>query len=126
MPRILLLLLLFVVVILSGCSKDSKDLLIGKWTSDFSSQREGTDEELSHFNYLEITETNIIFRSYVDLNQDDSMVRQFGETIKTTKYVFKPGNTIMIDDKFYEIGLKKHEMIIKNENIEIHYNKESK
>jgi len=124
MPKTLFFLLILVISILPGCSKNNKDLVVGNWASDVASQREGIDEEISHYNYLEVTKSYIKFKSYYIATQDNKTVKQFNETNKSSNYELKPGNKIMIDDKVYEIKLRKNEMTIKNENVEIHYNRE--
>lgn len=57
----------------------------------------------------------------MNVAKDDATVKNFDSNEKVMKYEFKDSNQILINNKLYEIDLKKNEMTIKNDNVEIHY-----
>ncbi|QGQ96414.1 hypothetical protein EHS13_16750 [Paenibacillus psychroresistens] len=126
MKRLVTLLIVVVVLpfILSSCSKDNESQILGIWVSDQASQKVGSDEVLSQFNYLEIKEGNITLGNYVNEIKDDITVKNITKSDEKMKYEWRSKKKISINSSLYEIELKNDEMIIKNENIEIHYNKE--
>ncbi|TVX96297.1 hypothetical protein [Cohnella terricola] len=111
---------------ISGCTQKNEDLIIGNWVGDQASQKFGVIEELSQYNYLEITNTEVIIKNFVYLMQDNKMVMEFSDGEKQMKYELINKNHITINNKRYTIDLKKNEMTIKNENVELHYKKEGK
>ncbi|SDX08038.1 hypothetical protein [Paenibacillus sp. CF384] len=123
--RTLLLTVIVVVVsiVLTGCSTDHKSQILGNWISDQASQRAGSDEPLSHFNYLEVKEGQITLGNYVNEMKDDSTVKLVKDSNATMTYEWKSDNEIVINNSIYEIELEHDEMILRNENVEIHYNK---
>lgn len=55
MKSIKIIIILFVVsVLLPACTQDNNRLILGVWEGDQASQKVGSDEELGHFNYLEM------------------------------------------------------------------------
>jgi len=124
--RIAFFILMGIAFFASGCTQKNGDAIIGNWVGDQASQKVGANEELSQYNYLEISNTLIRMKNFVYLMQDNNLVMKFGDDENEMKYEFINKNQILINNKRYTIDLKKDEMTIKNENIEIHYIKESK
>lgn len=114
------------VALLSSCSKDYKSQFLGAWEADQASQKAGSNELIGHFNYLNVSSSNINLRNFYYTNGDESgeTVKAFEELDKNLAYEWKSKDQIIIDDKLYEIEVKKKELVIKNDKIEIHYIKE--
>lgn len=125
MPKLItLMLLLIVLVFLSSCEKNNKTMLLGVWESDQVSQTEGRDEELGHYNYLEITETSINVKTYNWVSTEGGVhKKKYNEEEKNMNYQWKTEKEILVEDSLFEIDLMKDKMILKNKNIEIHYYK---
>lgn len=49
------------ILMISGCSS-TKELFIGNWSALQASQKEGTNEELSHYNYWEVGKKKFHFQ----------------------------------------------------------------
>lgn len=124
--RKLVLLLLLVAILpgLVGCSKNKDDIIQGYWASEYASQRAQTTEELSQYNYLHITPGNINLKYYVLETKDQTLTKVFTDVDENMKYEWISDNQILINDKAYEIILKKKTMVIKNSNIEFNFVKE--
>lgn len=120
----LLLLLAAVMPGLVGCSKNKDDIIQGYWASESASQKAQTTEELSQYNYLHITPSNMNLKYYTLETQDETLVKVFTDVDENMKYEWISDNQILINDKAYEIMLKKKTMVIKNSNIEINFFKE--
>jgi len=73
---------------------------------------------------LNFSQFDINLRYFTLQSQENSTIKVFNEVNENMKYVLRTNNQILINDKEYDITLKKDSMIIKNENIEIHYIKE--
>lgn len=119
-----MILLLFVSVFLTSCDQDNKAMLLGVWESDQISQSVGSYEELAHYNYLEITETKINAKSfYLASIEGGTTQKKYSEEDNSMNYQWKNEKEILVENSLFEIELKKNEMVLKNKNIEIHYNK---
>lgn len=119
-----LMILLIVSVFLTSCKQDNKAMLLGVWESDQVSQKVGSDEELGHYNYLEVTEINIHAKTfnYVSI-EGGSVQREYNEEEKNMNYKWITEKQILVQDSLFEIEFKKDQMVLKNKNIEIHYYK---
>ncbi|MCR8656700.1 hypothetical protein NV377_05180 [Paenibacillus sp. T3-5-0-4] len=119
-----LMLLLIVSVFLSSCEQDNKAMLLGVWESDQVSETVGSDEELGHYNYLEVTETNINAKSFNLVSiEGGSIQKKYNEEEKNMNYQWKAEKEILVEDSLFAIELNKDEMVLKNKDIEIHYYK---
>ncbi|GIP53248.1 hypothetical protein [Paenibacillus vini] len=118
------LFLLIVMFLLAGCSQDKAITLKGNWIAEYADQKVQTNEELSQFNYLEVNSNSINMKNFIYQIHDNNSTRVFNDIDKEVKYELKEANQIEIGNKQYEIVIKKNTMIIKNENIEVHYIKE--
>lgn len=76
-------LLLIASVFLSSCQQDNKSMLLGVWEAEQVSQIVGSDEDLGHYNYLEVTEDNIHAKTfnYVSI-EGGNLQRQYNENEK--------------------------------------------
>ncbi|CAM3148610.1 hypothetical protein PASE110613_17835 [Paenibacillus sediminis] len=122
---ITLLIIAILVTLLLGCSKDNKSQFLGNWEADQASQQEGSNDLLGHFNYLKISSSNINLRNFhneIGIESGET-VKVFDEIDKNLAYEWKSKDQIIINNKLYEIEVSKRELIIKNDKIEIHYNK---
>lgn len=125
MPKFMTLMILLIVsVFLTSCKQDNKAMLLGVWESDQVSQKVGSDEELGHYNYLEVTEINIHAKTfnYVSI-EGGSVQREYNEEEKNMNYKWITEKQILVQDSLFEIEFKKDQMVLKNKNIEIHYYK---
>lgn len=122
--RIVSCMFILTLICISGCSKDKEVRILGNWVGDQASQKIGTYEELSQYNYMEITVNEFIMKNFVYSSQDNKMVKIFNQDEKEMKYKLLENDQIQINNKRYKVNLKKNEMTISNENIEIHYIKE--
>ncbi|WP_422660580.1 hypothetical protein ACK8P5_08890 [Paenibacillus sp. EC2-1] len=117
---------LFVVSVqflISGCAQDNKSLILGVWEGNQATQKVGSDEE--HFNYLEITDTTIHAKHFNMVAIESGIPqKKFNDETKDMKYEWKSENEILIEDSLFEVELKKNEMILSNENIEINYSRQ--
>ncbi|WP_410769425.1 hypothetical protein [Fontibacillus sp. BL9] len=125
MKRLITLSLMAIMIIsLLGCSQDKIQLIQGNWVAEFADQKVQTEEELSHYNYLQISPSEIKLMNFTNRIQDKATLRTFDEKSEFMNYEWEGDKQIIINDNRYEIVLKKSNMVIKNENIEIHYKKD--
>lgn len=118
---LMLIMILALSLLLISCSKDNQTQLLGIWEADQASQRVGSEELLSQFNHWEITEENIILKSFNFEIQGDTTIQKFSEKTRTLKYTWESNNQLQIDNQTFNIKLKKNEMNLINENIDIHF-----
>jgi len=121
-----LLTIVTLIVLLSGCSQDYKSQFLGDWEAKQASQQEGSNEILGHYNYLNVSSSNIILSTFHNEVEVDSgkTIKVFDNSDKNLTYEWKSKDQIIVDNKLYEIEVKKKELVIKNNAIEIHYLKE--
>ncbi|OZB96186.1 hypothetical protein [Paenibacillus sp. XY044] len=121
----LLLTLVVVSVLTSSCTQHHKSSILGVWEADQATQQVGSDEELGYYNHLEITETHIRATSFnmVAIEGGDTQ-KKFNERERNMNYAWKAENKILVEDALFDIEFMKKEMILKNDHIEIHFNKQ--
>ncbi|MEK4511974.1 hypothetical protein EJP82_17640 [Paenibacillus anaericanus] len=121
---LMLTMLLALSLLLMSCSKDNATQLLGIWEADQVSQKVGSKELISQYNHWEITEENIILKSFNFEIQGDTTIQKFSEQTRTLKYTWESNKQLQIDNQTFNIKLKKNEMNLINENIVIHFNRQ--
>jgi hypothetical protein len=124
MRRISFLFIIFLIVFVSACSQDHKSIFIGTWKAVQASQSAESNEEIGNYNYLIITSSNLsLQKSHEEVGSDKS-AKVIIENEKNVAYKWISKDQILIDNKQFKVELKKNEMKISNNNIEIQYIKE--
>lgn len=108
-----------ILIIISGCSS-TKELFIGNWSALQASQKEGTNEELSHYNYWEVGEKEISFSNYYLTKENGIETKKFNnENRKKYEYTWDSKAEIVINKKVYKVEIIKNKLTISNNNMEI-------
>jgi hypothetical protein len=124
MRRISFLFIIFLIVFVSGCSQDNKSIFIGTWKAIQASQSVESNEEIGNYNYLIVTSSNLsLQKSHEEVGSDKS-AKVIIENEKNVAYKWISKDQILIDNKQFKVELKKNEMKISSNNIEIDYIKE--
>lgn len=76
---LMLIMILALSLLLMSCSKDNETQFLGIWEADQASQKVGSEELLSQYNHWEITEENIILKSFYFEMQGDTTIQKFSE-----------------------------------------------
>jgi len=123
MRKLSISIILFVFsILLASCTPSNEARFLGVWEADQASQEAGSDVELGHYNYLEISETTIKAKSFVmEKQQDGSLQKKFSDLNKDMSYEWNTNQQVLIDNQPFKIEFKRDAMIIKNDVIEIHY-----
>lgn len=115
------LILILMVGIFTGCSS-SKDLFIGNWKAKQVSQVVGKHFDLIQYNYWEIKKSEIILSKYVLKTESGKEVKVFDNANKVKyKYDWKSKNEITLDGKTYRIDVDNKQLIIKDNELEIQF-----
>lgn len=113
--------LLLITLIISGCTS-TKESFIGSWSALQLSQAEGTNEELIHYNYWEVKDNEISFSSFVLITEGGVESIRFDEENKVKyEYKWEAKNQVLINQKIYNIEIKKNKMKVSNDNMEIDF-----
>ncbi|TCZ80877.1 hypothetical protein E0485_00875 [Paenibacillus albiflavus] len=125
MKKLTIVILLFVLsILLTSCTQSNKSRFLGVWEADQASQEAGSDVEIGHYNYLEISETTIEAKSFVMVKQQDgSLQKKFSDLHKDMNYEWNTDQQVLIENQPFKIEFKQDEMILQNDVIKIHYNK---
>lgn len=108
-----------ILIIISGCSS-TKELFIGNWSALQASQKEGTNEELSHYNYWEVGEKEISFSNYYLTKENGIETKKFNnENRKKYEYTWDSNAEIVVNKKVYKVEINKNKLTISNNNMEI-------
>ncbi|WP_195576587.1 hypothetical protein [Paenibacillus sp. 1001270B_150601_E10] len=102
-----------------------EEALIGVWEGDQATKLVGTEDPLDQYNYLEITNTEFILGSYsISIQRDGTEAKQIiSEGQEHMNYKWLSATQILIDNHVYDIELSRKEMTLKNQRIELHFNK---
>ena len=107
------------ILMISGCSS-TKELFIGNWSALQASQKEGTNEELSHYNYWEVGEKEISFSKYYLTKENGIETKKFNnENRKKYEYTWDSNAEIVVNKKVYKVEINKNKLTISNNNMEI-------
>lgn len=107
------------ILMISGCSS-TKELFIGNWSALQASQKEGTNEELSHYNYWEVRDKEISFSNYYLTKENGIETKKFNnENRKKYEYTWDSKAEIVINKKVYKVEIIKNKLTISNNNMEI-------
>ena len=111
--------LLITILMISGCSS-TKELFVGNWEALQASQKEGTNEELSHYNYWEVRDKEISFSNYYLTKENGIETKKFNnENRKKYEYTWDSKAEIVINKKVYKVEIIKNKLTISNNNMEI-------
>ncbi|MGI2297570.1 hypothetical protein [Paenibacillus sp. GXUN7292] len=111
------------ILMISGCSS-TKELFIGNWSALQASQKEGANEELSHYNYWEVRDKEISFSNYYLTKENGIETKKFNnENRKKYEYTWDSKAEIVINKKVYKVEISKNKLTISNNNMEILFEK---
>ncbi|GGH27098.1 hypothetical protein [Paenibacillus segetis] len=121
---LVLTMLLVLSLTLISCSKSNQSLLLGVWEADQASQKEGTEESITGYNHWEVSEGKIICKNFNFEIQGDKEIKKFTDETRELQYTWESNNQLKIDNQVFEIKMKKNEMNIINENVDVHFNRQ--